>query len=147
MGRCVTTRERVALTAIAARRIWQLVAAASAALACSACICWFVPCDREYVLAGRVHTSNGLPLGGAQVTLPWTSQPIETDAAGCFTLSGLFAAPRFELTIEHPNFKAVRSTRRMGRYTVDVTLAGADSASSSRMEFHELPDDAPRPAC
>jgi antitoxin Phd len=127
--------------------IWRLLALLGGALTCSACLCWFVPCDRGYYLAGRVQTANGHPLSGAQVSLSWDPKPIATDAAGCFTLRGLFAAPRFELTVERPSFKPVRSTRRMGQYTVDVSLATADSAAPSRVVFHELPADAPRPGC
>jgi antitoxin Phd len=127
--------------------IWGLLGTLGAALTCSACLCWFVPCDRGYDVAGRVQTSDGHPLGGAQVSMSWDSKPTATDAAGCFTLHGLFAAPRFEIKVERPNFKPLRSTRRMGRYTVDVTLAGADSAASSRMVFREIPADAPHPGC
>jgi prevent-host-death family protein len=127
--------------------IWGLLGTLGVALTCSACLCWFVWCDRGYYVAGRVQTSNGHPLGGAQVSMSWDLRPTATDAAGCFILRGLFAAPRFELTVEGPNFKPVRSTRRMGQYTVDVTLATADSPASSRMVFHEIPADAPRPTC
>ena len=127
--------------------VWRLLAPLGAALTCSACLCWLVPCDRGYYVAGRVQASNGYPLAGAQVSLSWDSKPTATDAVGYFTLRGLFAAPRVELTVERTSFKPVRATRRMGRYTVDVTLASADSTASSQMVFHELPADAPRPAC
>lgn len=127
--------------------IWRFLGLLGVALACSACLCWFVPCDRGYYVAGRVLSSNGLPLDGARVSMSWDLEPTATDAVGCFTLGGIFASPRFELTVERPNFKPVRSTRRMGQYTVDVILVSADSSASSRMLFRELPAGAPRLAC
>ena len=123
------------------------MAALSAALGCSGCLCWFVPCDREYDVTGWVRAANGQPLGGAQASMSWDVKPTATDAAGCFSLHAHFAAPGFELTAEGTGFKSIHSSQHMGRYTVDVTLAGVDSVASSRMVFHELPDDAPRREC
>ena len=68
------------LTTVTLPGIWRLLAVSGAALWYSACLCWFVPCDREYDVTGWVRSANVQPLGGAQASMSWDAKPTATDA-------------------------------------------------------------------
>ena len=80
------------------------------------------------------------------------------DVVGCETYrdgrlsaaSPSMACSRHRVSGSRSNGRASSPYARLsalGRYTVEVTLAGEDSVASSRMVFHELSADAPRREC
>jgi hypothetical protein len=56
-------------------------------VACSGCVCWFVPCDRRLHVSGHVFDNQHHPVSQASVTFYGVTK--ETPEDGCFYFDGL----------------------------------------------------------
>jgi len=100
--------------------------------------CALAPCHPATSLVGVVKDSTGVPIANATVMLYGSSNL--TDANGCFKMRFADALP-FAFGVAAAGFKSAEVKAKPGFYRVQVELATAQSAESSRIEWRESSAD------
>jgi hypothetical protein len=108
--------------------------------------CAFGPCDRISAIAGRVVTTDGVPVSGAKVSM--SGIHAVTDRNGCFDLGGIDRSTQ-QLVVEAPGFAPVSAPAKSGTYRVAVVVVAPDSTDSGDVRWWKSDVQAlkPVPGC
>jgi hypothetical protein len=108
-------------------------------VACSGCVCWFVPCDRRLHVSGHAFDNQHHPVSQASVTFYGVTK--ETPEDGCFYFDGLLAAQGLNVQVVKAGYKPYREGKEFAYFDIEVTLEPENSDRPSSGSWRELSRD------
>jgi hypothetical protein len=91
--------------------------------------CWFVPCDRVWVITGHVLDLNGRPVKGATIELHGIR--VESCDDGCFSFTTSSAASDSEFVVDKEGYRRYASRSFFGDCDVTIRLAPDSGTTAS----------------